>query len=59
MTKFKCFHYQWKKASETNQEKHKVYEMKMIRRNNELINARDQKSLCCKRDCQIHQEIFY
>ena len=59
MTKFKCFNYQYKKAWETNQEKHRIYETKMIRWNNESIDARNQKSSYCERDCQVHQKIFY
>ena len=59
MTKFKCFHDQCGKASETSQKKHKIYETKMIRLNGESIDARNQRSSCCERDRQARQEIFY
>ena len=41
MTRLKNFDYQCEKASETGQEKHKIYETKMIRWNDELIDARN------------------
>ena len=59
MTKSKCFNYQCKKASRTNQEKHKIYEMKMIKWNDKSVDTRNQRSLYYKGNCQIHQEIFY
>ena len=31
----------------------------MIKWNGELVDAWNQKLLCCERDRQVHQEIFY
>ena len=59
MIKLKYFNYQCGKASETNQKKHKIYKTKMVKWNDESIDARDQKSSCCERGCQVHQKIFY
>ena len=52
MTRLKYFHDQCEKASETNQRKYKIYETKIIKWNDELVDARGQKSLCCERDRQ-------
>ena len=59
MTRLKCFNYQCEKISETSQEKHKIYETKMIKWNDESVDVRDQRLLCCEWDCQVHQQIFY
>ena len=59
MIKLKCLNYQCEKASRTNQEKYKIYETKIIKWNNESVDARDQKSSCCERDRQTCQKIFY
>ena len=45
--------------SETSQEKHKIYETKMIKWNDQSVDVRNQRSLYCERDRQIHQKIFY
>ena len=59
MTRLKCLNDQCEKASETSQEKHKIYETKMIKWNDESIDARNQRSSCCERDHQARQRIFY
>ena len=59
MTRFKYLNYQCEKASKTSQKKHKIYETKMIRWNNESVDTRNQESSCCERDRQARQEIFY
>ena len=59
MIRFKYFNYQCEKVSRTSQEKHKIYETKLIKWNDESVDARNQKSSCCERDRQTHQEIFY
>ena len=50
MTKLKYFNYQCRKASETSQKKHKIYETKIIKWNNESVDARNQKLLYRERD---------
>ena len=59
MTKLKYFNYQCGKTSETSQKKHKIYETKMMKWNDESVDVRNQKLSCCKRDSQAHQKIFY
>ena len=41
------------------QEKHKIYRTKMIKWNDESIDAWNQRSSCYERDCQVYQKIFY
>ena len=59
MTRLKCLNYQCGKASGTNQEKHKIYETKMIKWDDESVDIRNQKSSCYGRDRQARQKIFY